>query len=92
MRGSCSPGSYKNCTTVLSVDGVGAFDLISRSAMLQGLKDALGCERAVPFVLRCYGHTVHVSVGDDCAVVHEITQGEGGEQGDPLMLALYALG
>ena len=35
-------------TTILSVDGVGAFDLISRSTMMQGLVDmpdgARGCE------------------------------------------------
>ena len=29
---------------------------------------------------------------DDEGVPHEILQGEGGEQGDPLMPALYALG
>ena len=79
-------------TTVLSVDGVGAFDLISRSAMLQGLKDAPGCERALPFVLQFYGRPSTYLWEDDCAAVHEITQGEGVEQGDPLMPALYALG
>ena len=79
-------------TTVLSVDGVGAFDMISRSAMLQGLKDAPGCERALSFVLQFYGRPFTYVWEDDCAVVHEITQGEGGEQGDPLMPALYALG
>ena len=77
---------------MLSVDGVGAFDLISWSAMLQGLKDAPGCERALPFVLQFYGRPSTYLWEDDCAVVHEITQGEGGEQGDPLMPALYALG
>ena len=29
---------------------------------------------------------------DDLGEVHEILQGEGGEQGDPLMPALFALG
>ena len=29
---------------------------------------------------------------DDEGVTHEVVQGEGGEQGDPLMPALYALG
>ena len=33
--------------TVLSVDGIGAFDLISRAAMLTALRDAPGCDRAL---------------------------------------------
>ena len=60
--------------------------------MPQGLKDASGCQRALPFVLQFYGRPSKYLWEDDCAVVHEITQGEGGEQGDPLMPALYALG
>ena len=36
--------------TVLSVGGVGAFDLISRAAMLTALRDAPGCD---PGRLRC---------------------------------------
>ena len=39
--------------TVLSIDGVGAFDLISRSAMLQGLRDV--SPAALPFVKQFYG-------------------------------------
>ena len=38
--------------TVLSVDGVGAFDLISRTAMMTALRDAPGCDVALPFVLQ----------------------------------------
>ena len=33
--------------TVVSVDGIGAFDLISRAAMLITLRDAPGCDRAL---------------------------------------------
>ena len=40
--------------TVLSVDGVGAFDLISRGAMLQGLRGVEGGEAALPFVSLFY--------------------------------------
>ena len=36
--------------TVLSVDGIGGFDLISRAAMLTALRDAPGCDMAFPFV------------------------------------------
>ena len=44
---------------------------------MQGLKDAPGCERALPFVLQFYGRPSTCLWEDDCAVVHEITQGEG---------------
>ena len=53
--------------------------------------DAPGCERALPFVLQFYGRPSTYLWEDDCTVVQEITQGEVGEQGDPLMPALYAL-
>ena len=36
--------------TILSVDGVGAFDLVSRNAMLQGLMGMEGGDRFLPFV------------------------------------------
>ena len=78
--------------TVLSVDGVGAFDLISRATMMTALRDAPGCDRALPFVLQFYGRPSMYFWEDDLGEVHEILQGEGGEQGDPLMPALFALG
>ena len=78
--------------TVMSVDGVGAFDLISRSAMLTGLRDAPGCDSALPFVLQFYGRPSKYVWEDEQGEVHEVFQGEGGEQGDPLMPALFALG
>ena len=42
-------------TTLLSVDGIGAFDLISREAMLQGLMEVDGGDAALPFVRQFYG-------------------------------------
>ena len=36
--------------------------------------------------------TLPVTSGDVEGVVHEIDQGEGGEQGDPLMPLLFSLG
>ena len=39
----------------VSIDGIGAFDLISRAAMLTASKDAPGCDRALPFVRQFYG-------------------------------------
>ena len=58
--------------TVMSIDGIGAYDSISRRAMLEGLR-SVSNGVAVPFV-------------------HDISQGEGGEQGDALMPALFSLG
>ena len=39
--------------TVLSIDGIGAFDLISRGSMLEGLRSVDGGSSALPFVLQC---------------------------------------
>ena len=36
--------------TILSVDGVGAFDLVSRNAMMQGLFHMEGGDKKLPFV------------------------------------------
>ena len=67
-------------TTVVSVDGVGAFDLVSRSSMLRGLLVVEGGVR--PPVLRG-------SFMGSCGTTHMIppmTSPRGrGEQGDPLM-------
>ena len=40
--------------TILSVNGVGAFDLISRNAMMQGLMHMEGGEQVLPFVRLFY--------------------------------------
>ena len=69
-------------TTVLSIDGVGAYDHISRACMLGGLKRTPGLTGLLPFVAQFYAEPS----------VHGIHQGEGGEQGDPLMPALHTLG
>ena len=42
--------------TVLSVDGMGAFDLISRVSMLEGLRSIEGGDSILPFVLQFYGN------------------------------------
>ena len=41
--------------TVLSIDGIGAFDMVSRQAMLQGLHTVVGGDTALPFVRQFYG-------------------------------------
>ena len=73
--------------TVLSIDGIGAFDLISRGAMLEGIRSVLGGDSVLPFVLQFYDNS-----SSYLWETHEIRQGEGGEQGDPLLPMLYALG
>ena len=77
--------------TVLSTDGIGAFDLVSRQAMLQGLLRVAGGDSALPFVMQFYGAPSFLWEDQD-GVVRTITQAEGGEQGDPLMRALFPLG
>ena len=57
--------------TLMSVDGVGTFDLISRSAMLTGLRDAPGCDSALPFVLQFYGRPSKYIWEDEQGEVHE---------------------
>ena len=69
-------------TTVLSVDGVGAFDLISRGSMLRRIS-AQSWEATLCF-LSSSSSTVTLR-RDDSGKTYEIRQVEGGEQGDPLM-------
>ena len=45
----------------------------------------------VPFARQFYGTPSSYTWTDDSGRSHVIAQGEGGEQGDPLMPALYAL-
>ena len=79
-------------TTVLSVDGIGAFDLVSRTAMLRGLCRVPDGPEALPFVRMFYGQASMYLWEDDEGIVHDIHQGEGGEQGDALMPLLFSLG
>ena len=65
--------------TILSIDGIGAFDLISRGAMLDGLRSVAGGDSALPFVLQFYGNRSSYLWEDDPGETHEIMQGEGGE-------------
>ena len=66
------------------MDGVSAFDLISRGAMMQGLLRVDGGSEALPFVRMFYGDlrsTCGKILLEQC---NAIPQGEGGEQGDHL--------
>ena len=74
----------------LSLDGIGAYDPIRRNAMLGKLHRTPSLRRMLPFVRLFYGRQSTYLRTDDEGVTHDIAQGEGGEQGEPLMPALYA--
>ena len=68
-------------TTITSIDGISAFDLISRESMLTGLTGVDGGQAALPFVRLFYGSRCR----------DRIPQGEGGKQGDALMPLLFCV-
>ena len=78
--------------TVMSIDGISAYDLISRQAMMQGLRDVPGGSSALPFVSMFYGTESRYLWEDSDGGVHSIVQAEGGEQGDAMMPLLFCLG
>ena len=77
---------------LLSVDGVGAFDLISRKAMMEGLLDIPNGDKLLPVVSLFYGSPSTFLWEDEMGTVNFVPQGEGGEQGDLLMPLLFCLG
>jgi hypothetical protein len=79
-------------TTVPSIDGISAFDSMSRRSMLVGLANVPEASATLPFVRLFYGQPSEYLWYDSSGATHVVTQAEGGEQGDPLMPALYALG
>ena len=70
--------------TIVSIDGVGAYDLISRNAMLEGLAAVPGGDRLLPFVRHFYGSPSTYLREDDSGKTHMIPQGEGGRTGRPV--------
>ena len=60
--------------------------------MLRGLCRVLDGPEALPFVRMFYGQASVYLWEDDEGIVHDIHQGEGGEQGDALMPLLFSLG
>ena len=79
-------------TTVTLIDGVSAYDLISRESMLKGLRYVVGSNAVLPFVRLFYGRPSVYLWEDDLGTVHRIPQGEGGEQRDALMPLLFVVG
>ena len=60
-------------------------------ACFLGLRDARVTPLR-PFVSQFYGAPSRYTFYDEHGAPHDVWQGEGGEQGDPLMPALYAVG
>ena len=71
-------------TRITSIDGVGAYDLISRNAMLEFLLQMDGWDHTIPFVRIFYGGPFTHLWEDEMGTIQYIPQGEGVEQGDPL--------
>ena len=74
-------------------DGISVFfDLVSRNAMLEGLRKVPGGDQVLSFVLMFYCTPSTYLWNDSNRDLHQIEQGEGGEQGDALMPLLFSLG
>ena len=58
--------------------------------MLEELEKMPGGREVLPFVLTFYGSPTSYLWEDDGGVTDSIAQGEGGEQGDPVMPLLFA--
>ena len=65
--------------TVVTVDGIGAYDLISRSALLEGLLRMEDGDQILPFARCFYGSPSTYLWEDELGNTQEIPQGEGGE-------------
>ena len=76
---------------IMSLDGVGAYDHVSRAAFMEKLAASPKLHGLIPLVAALYGSDSHFLWWDAEGQVHTIDQGEGGEQGCPLMPALYSL-
>ena len=78
--------------TVLSVDGVGAYDHVLRAAMLGRFARMPNAKALLPFLLLSYSALSTYDWYDDEGERKTVTQAEGGEQGDPPMPLLFSIG
>jgi hypothetical protein len=77
--------------TVLSIDGVGAFDHVRRATIFAELMADNELADLVPFVRMWYQDVSHFLWADEDGAIHDIAQADGGEQGDALMPDLFCL-
>ena len=76
---------------VCSLDGIGAFDHVRRAAFFDKLYECEELRPLLPLVSTLYGSTSRFLWDHENGEQVIIEQGEGGEQGCPLMPALFAL-
>ena len=69
--------------TVLSIDGIGAFDLVSLQSMLEGLRRVEGGDSALPFVSQFYGSPSSYLWEDSLGQVHTLTRPKAGSRVTP---------
>ena len=77
---------------LVSIDGIGAFDHVYRAAMLARLDKLPAARSMLPFGELFYGAPSCYLFEASDGSTRMVYQGEGGEQGDALMPALFALG
>ena len=79
--------------TIFSVDGIGAYDHVLRASMLGRLATMPGGVPGIlPLVRLSYASPSRYSWWDEDGQRRTVVQAEGGEQGDPLMPLLFAIG
>ena len=59
------------------VDGIGAFDLVSRESMLRGLLRVEGGDSVLPFVHQFYASPSSYIWHDEHGIVHDVPQEVG---------------
>ena len=64
-------------SVIVSLDGIGAFDHVSRAAFLQKLVDVPQLQSLVPLAAALYGSDSRFRWSDADGVVHTIVQAEG---------------
>ena len=74
-------------TTLLSINGIGAFDLVSRAAMMRGSWRLKEADQPFPSDIS----TDHLPHTGGMVLPTRFVKGESGEQGDALMPALFSL-
>ena len=74
------------CEGVLQIDATNAFNSLNRAVMLHNIK--IICPQIAVYVENCYGKPARLFVLGGA----EILSSEGTTQGDPIAMAIYALG
>lgn len=78
-------------TVIASLDGVGAFDHVTRARFVDKWCTDKALSPPVPLTRMLRGSQSRLLWTDNAGTTRTILQGEGGEQGCPLMPALFAL-